>query len=164
MRAAGIKTLKNRLSEYVRLAEAGEHVLVTDRDRVVSRLGAPPPRRTEPVSDALLAQAVRDGLITPPVRFPTCQPAALAAPLREGGLGSIATCTLDVPTTFADFQDCWSPFLGGQGPAPGYCMGLSEAQRAALRERLRASLPFELDGRISSSARAWAVRGVVPAA
>jgi antitoxin (DNA-binding transcriptional repressor) of toxin-antitoxin stability system len=30
MRAVGIKSLKNRLSEYVRLAAAGETVLVTD--------------------------------------------------------------------------------------------------------------------------------------
>jgi antitoxin (DNA-binding transcriptional repressor) of toxin-antitoxin stability system len=66
MRAVGIKTLKNRLSEYVRLAAAGEHVLVTDRDRVVAQLGPPPPQRAEAVSDALLAQAIREGLITPP--------------------------------------------------------------------------------------------------
>ena len=65
MRAVGIKVLKNRLSEYVRLAAAGEHVLVTDRDRVVAQLGPPPPQRAETVSDALLAQAVREGLITP---------------------------------------------------------------------------------------------------
>jgi antitoxin (DNA-binding transcriptional repressor) of toxin-antitoxin stability system len=31
MRAVGLKILKNRLSEYVRLAAAGETVLVTDR-------------------------------------------------------------------------------------------------------------------------------------
>jgi prevent-host-death family protein len=34
MRTVGIKVLKNKLSEYVRAAEAGETVLVTDRDRV----------------------------------------------------------------------------------------------------------------------------------
>src|SRR5207245_2318583 len=34
MRAVGLKTLKNKLSEYVRLAAGGETVLVTDRDRV----------------------------------------------------------------------------------------------------------------------------------
>ena len=50
MRAVGIKVLKNRLSEYVRLAAAGENVLVTDRDRVVAQLGPPPPQRAEPPS------------------------------------------------------------------------------------------------------------------
>ena len=43
MRAVGIKVLKDKLSEYVRLAAAGESVLVTDRDRVVAQLGPPPP-------------------------------------------------------------------------------------------------------------------------
>ena len=39
MRAVGLKTLKNKLSEYVRLVAGGETVLVTDRDRVVAELG-----------------------------------------------------------------------------------------------------------------------------
>ena len=47
MRAVGIKILKNRLSEYVRLAASGESVLVTDRDRVVAQLGPPPPQRAD---------------------------------------------------------------------------------------------------------------------
>ena len=41
MRSVGIKILKNRLSEYVRLAASGEVVLVTDRDHVVAELVAP---------------------------------------------------------------------------------------------------------------------------
>ena len=98
------------------------------------------------------------------VRFPICQPAALAALLGEAGLGSVATCALDVPTRFSDFDDYWTPFLGGQGPAPAYCVRLPEARRAALRDRLRATLPFDGAGGIALSARAWAVRGVVPAA
>ena len=35
MRSVRIKVLKNRLSEYVRLAASGETVLVTDRDRLI---------------------------------------------------------------------------------------------------------------------------------
>jgi antitoxin (DNA-binding transcriptional repressor) of toxin-antitoxin stability system len=65
MRAVGIKILKNKLSEYVRLAASGESVLVTDRDRVVAQLGPPPPQRADSVPDVLLAQAVREGLVTP---------------------------------------------------------------------------------------------------
>ena len=38
MRAVGLKVLKNRLSEYVRLAASGETVLVTDRERIVAEL------------------------------------------------------------------------------------------------------------------------------
>ena len=76
MRAVGIKILKNKLSEYVRLAAAGESVLVTDRDRVVAQLGPPPPQRAESVADAVLAQAVREGLITPAALPPEAPPPA----------------------------------------------------------------------------------------
>jgi len=36
---------------------------------------------------------------------------------------------IDILTHFRDFDDYWSPFLGGQGPAPGYAMSLSEERR-----------------------------------
>ena len=61
MRAVGIKTLKNKLSEYVRAAAEGETILVTDRDRVVAELGPPQGGRATDVSDALLAEIVRIG-------------------------------------------------------------------------------------------------------
>jgi antitoxin (DNA-binding transcriptional repressor) of toxin-antitoxin stability system len=41
MRAVGVKVLKNRLSEFVKLAAAGETILVTDRERVVAELVPP---------------------------------------------------------------------------------------------------------------------------
>lgn len=68
MRTVGVRSLKNKLSEYLRLVEAGETVLVTDRDRVVAQLG-PPAGGVSPLgSDARLAEAVRKGWITPAVR------------------------------------------------------------------------------------------------
>lgn len=66
MRSVGIKTLKNKLSEYVRLAANGETVLVTDRDRVVAELVPPRQERSPMLADALLAEAVRKGWLTPP--------------------------------------------------------------------------------------------------
>jgi antitoxin (DNA-binding transcriptional repressor) of toxin-antitoxin stability system len=66
MRAVGLKVLKNKLSEYVRLAAAGEIVLVTDRDRVVAELGPPVEGRSPIVADVLLAEAVRRGWVRPP--------------------------------------------------------------------------------------------------
>ncbi len=66
MRAVGLKILKNRLSEYVRLAAGGEVVLVTDRDRVVAELVPPREGRSVFLADAVLADAVRKGWITPP--------------------------------------------------------------------------------------------------
>ncbi len=66
MRAVGLKVLKNKLSEYVRLAASGETVLVTDRDRVVAELGPPREGRSPLLADARLAEAVRRGWIAPP--------------------------------------------------------------------------------------------------
>ena len=66
MRTVGLKTLKNRLSEYVRLAANGETVLVTDRDHVVAELVPPKADRSIAVADALLADAVRKGWVRPP--------------------------------------------------------------------------------------------------
>jgi hypothetical protein len=93
------------------------------------------------------------------VRFAICNPESLRDLLAGTGLRNIETRAIDVPTVFADFDDYWQPFLGGQGPAPAYCMSLAEEDRAALRERLRASLPVAEDGSIRLTARAWAVRG-----
>lgn len=93
------------------------------------------------------------------VRFPLCAPGPLAGLFAQAGLSGVAVRAIDVPTVFRDFDDYWSPFLGGQGPAPGYAMSLDDAHRAALRERIRSHLPAAADGTIHLVARAWAVRG-----
>ena len=61
----GIKALNSRLSEYVRLAAGGETVLVTDRGRVVAEIGPPRESRSPILADAMLADAVRKGWLTP---------------------------------------------------------------------------------------------------
>jgi SAM-dependent methyltransferase len=98
------------------------------------------------------------------LRFPVCGPEPLRTLFVSAGLRDVATEAIDVPTVFENFDDYWSPFLGGQGPAPGYCMKLPEGDRIALRERIRTSLPADRDGKIRLIARAWAVKGVVEAA
>jgi antitoxin (DNA-binding transcriptional repressor) of toxin-antitoxin stability system len=70
MRAVGLKVLKNKLSEYVRLAAGGETVLITDRDRVVAELVPPGQGRAPVVDDARLADLVRRGWLTPPLIGP----------------------------------------------------------------------------------------------
>jgi antitoxin (DNA-binding transcriptional repressor) of toxin-antitoxin stability system len=67
MRAVGLKVLKNKLSEYVRLAARGEIVLVTDRDRVVAEIVPPRSDRAEALADAQLAEAMRRGWLRPPL-------------------------------------------------------------------------------------------------
>jgi hypothetical protein len=91
-------------------------------------------------------------------RFPLCRPETLRALFADAGLGAVEVTAIDIAPTFADFDDYWRPFLGGQGPAPAYAMALDEAARTRLRERLRERLPARADGSISLVARAWAIR------
>jgi SAM-dependent methyltransferase len=93
-------------------------------------------------------------------RFPLCRPEPLRELWTEAGFDSVTVRSLEIDTVFADFDDYWTPFLGGQGPAPAYAMSLTEEHRDALRDLLRGSLPTGPDGTIALTARAWAVRGV----
>lgn len=65
MRAVGIKELKNRLSEFVRVAAGGETVLVLDRDRVVAELVPPAPARPLRPDEAWKAKGIREGWLRP---------------------------------------------------------------------------------------------------
>ena len=60
MRAVGLKVLKNKLSEYVRLAAAGETVVITDRGRPIAEIV--PPQR--PRRESFVERGVREGWLT----------------------------------------------------------------------------------------------------
>ena len=92
------------------------------------------------------------------VRFPLCAPVQLRRAFEDAGLTDVSVRSIDVPTVLRDFDDYWTPFLGGVGPAPAYLVGLDEAHRVRIRERLRTTLPTGPDGRNQLMARAWAVR------
>lgn len=62
---------------------------------------------------------------------------------------------------FANFDDYWQPFLGGQGPAPAHAMSLPEPTRLRLRDLIAKRLPMQVDGTIQLEARAWVARGFV---
>lgn len=96
------------------------------------------------------------------IRFPLCQPDALETAFRNASLTAINVVPIDIPTRFRDFDDYWTPFLGGQGPAPSYAMSLDGAARQRLRDRIRERLPSQSDGSIPLVARAWAIRSRVP--
>jgi prevent-host-death family protein len=68
MRTVGLKVLKNKLSEYVRLAAAGETVVITDRGRVVAELVPPQPHipagEGRPLS-AFELRGLREGWLRP---------------------------------------------------------------------------------------------------
>jgi SAM-dependent methyltransferase len=76
------------------------------------------------------------------------------------GLRDVRFGSLVVSARYADFEDLWSPFLAGVGPAGAFCKSRGDERRVALRDAYRRRLgvgdgPFELD------ARAWAVAGTV---
>ncbi|MCF3181673.1 methyltransferase domain-containing protein [Streptomyces polychromogenes] len=109
--------------------------------------------------DAATALDPRARELDEAVRFPLCTRTALGALLAGAGLVDVETEEIRVPTPFHDFDDYWTPFLGGQGPAPAYLAALPEDRRRALRERLEATLPRAADGSVPLRARAWAARG-----
>lgn len=94
-------------------------------------------------------------------RFPLCRPQALETLFQSAGLTNVTITAIDIATPFTSFDDYWSPFLGGNGPAPAYAMSLDDAARVRLREHIRERLPIRADGFVQLTARAWAVRGVV---
>jgi SAM-dependent methyltransferase len=93
-------------------------------------------------------------------RFPLSPAPALGSLFRTGGLAQVETRALEIPTDFTTFDDYWTPFLRGTGPAPSYVASLDPDKRQLLKERLERCLPAGSDGRIPLRARAWAVRGV----
>jgi SAM-dependent methyltransferase len=95
-------------------------------------------------------------------RFPFCRPDALEDMFAAAGFDGVASREIVVPTVFRDFDDYWSPFLGGQGAAPAYVSTLTDEVRSRLRDAVRERLPIEADGTIPLAARAWAIRGVSP--
>lgn len=84
MRTVELKDLENKLNEYVRLAAAGETILITYRDREVAELVPPRQGRSSILVDAALAEAVRKGWMTPPTIVDSePPPRAPVGPLAE---------------------------------------------------------------------------------
>ena len=95
-------------------------------------------------------------------RFPFCTPQGLRDLAARAGLPEVECRAIEVPTVFGSFEDFWSPFTLGAGPAPGYCASLSPDARERLRDRLESSLPRGAGGTIPMKARAWAVKTIAP--
>ena len=62
MKTSGVREIKNRFSEYLRMVENGERVAVTHRGRVVAELG-PPAHVTEEEAYAELRRRARSGTV-----------------------------------------------------------------------------------------------------
>jgi SAM-dependent methyltransferase len=96
------------------------------------------------------------------LRFPICTPEGLRGVFEHIGLEDLTLCSLEIATRFTGFDDYWEPLLTGQGSAPNYLATRDKKIQAAIRERLRASLPANAQGEIELPARAWAIRGRHP--
>jgi SAM-dependent methyltransferase len=91
-------------------------------------------------------------------RFPICNRDALENLFRSVGAEQVWVTSITIPMHFFNFEDLWSPFLGGQGPAPSFAVGLPERERAVLRDRFRDLIPTKTDGSIELAAKAWVAR------
>ena len=91
MRSVSLKALRDELETYLRLAEGGETVLVTERERVVARLVPPGEERSRPKGYEALADLIASGWVTapaagtagPPPRLPVMPLADLLRDLAE---------------------------------------------------------------------------------
>jgi SAM-dependent methyltransferase len=95
---------------------------------------------------------------------PMTRPGELAAAWRAAGLDNVVEASLSIRMEFSSFADYWAPYEGKDGPGAQYVATLGEADRARLRDALRAAyLDGEGDGPRSYAALAWAVKGTAPA-
>jgi ubiquinone/menaquinone biosynthesis C-methylase UbiE len=93
-------------------------------------------------------------------RFPDANAEQLMKRFHLAGLSKIEAAPLEIVTRFRDFDDYWIPFLGGQGPAPTYVSKLDGPEQSRLREALAKRLPYNDDGSVLLTARAWAAKGI----
>lgn len=77
------------------------------------------------------------------------------------GLDAVAVREIEVQRTFADFDDLWHSTMCVSQVEDAVAQ-LSAADAELLKERLRARLPADAQGRITYTARANAIKGCLP--
>lgn len=77
---------------------------------------------------------------------------------ERAGVLDVTQAVVSCTVAFRDFDDWWTPFLGGVGPAGRYVATLDDAQVSRLERALRDDLG---DGAFTVTARAWAAVGLV---
>ena len=68
------------------------------------------------------------------------QSGEIAELFADAGYRDIVESTLTATTTYADFDELWTGFLGGVGRAGSYCVALDEHRRGLLRNEMFRSL------------------------
>jgi SAM-dependent methyltransferase len=112
--------------------------------------------------DAVIEEHPPSAELDEGARFPVCSPGGLRRLFTDTGLTDVRDGDVAIAMVFTDFDDYWQPFMGGQGPASAYLLGLPDARLDRLRDLVRAALPTDPDGTIRLSARAWIATGRSP--
>jgi SAM-dependent methyltransferase len=96
--------------------------------------------------------------------MPLCRAGELSELWRRGGLENVVELPLSITMRFQSFADYWDAFLLGQGPAGAFVRSLTPRKLSALRGEGKSRVsPAADDLAFTLPARAWAVRGTVPA-
>jgi ubiquinone/menaquinone biosynthesis C-methylase UbiE len=88
------------------------------------------------------------------------RPEELVTLWRSAGLDDVDVAPIVVEASYEDFEDLWSPFPTGVGPAGAYAASLHAEARAALRDEFARRLGRP-EGPFTLSARAWCAVGTV---
>jgi SAM-dependent methyltransferase len=89
------------------------------------------------------------------------RPDELVALWRSAGILDVDVIPLVVEASYDDFDDLWSPFPTGVGPAGAYTAGLENEQQATLRREFSRRLG-DPTGPFTLSAQAWCAVGHLP--
>ncbi len=81
--------------------------------------------------------------------------------LSRAGLSDVRGGWVAASAAYEDFEDWWTPFTLGIGPAGAYYSALDGPAREALKQGCRRALG-EPDGAFTLDARAWFARGTAP--
>ena len=98
--------------------------------------------------------------VTPPLppSFEASRLQSLRSLWSEAGLEKIETREISVQRTFADFEEFWTINLLGPSIG-GVVASMPKGDAELLKKRVSARLPADANGRITSAARANAVKG-----
>jgi SAM-dependent methyltransferase len=95
----------------------------------------------------------------PGLRFPLCEPHALAALFRRHGLRNISTTRLIGIASFANFLEYWQTLDVRQGSLAEYLSAIDATTRGAIRSRLEEAVPRRPSGGLQLKLSAVAVVG-----
>ena len=107
------------------------------------------------------AAASVDPAVTGELRRPGTAPGELAALLTEAGLQEVRQDVIGARAEYTGFEDWWSPYTLGVGPAGVYYRSLDATQREAVRAECRQLLGRPA-GRFTLEAACWFAAGAAP--